>query len=100
MSQNYPNWATILLGSTGLFSLLTIAGGYASFVIKKHIEALEKENQNLSNEKEQLQRNLEKAENDINNLNDRLFEMAKSLEDIQGFFNKFQNSRTICVFDR
>jgi hypothetical protein len=83
MTQTSPNWFTVVLGGGGVMSLLTLAGGYASFVIKKHIDAIEQQNKNLIIENEGLRRNIENAETELKNAMSEIEHLYATVERIR-----------------
>ncbi len=83
MTQNPSNWNTILLGSSGVLSVLTLAGAYASYVFKQQVDTLNYQIKSLESENTRLRKSLEQAENEKQKANSDTAELFGTLERIQ-----------------
>jgi actin-related protein len=81
MTQNPSNWNTILLGSSGVLSVLTFAGTYASYVFKQQVDTLKSKIDYLESDNTRLQKSLEEAKSQTAGLIESLTRLEFNDED-------------------
>ncbi len=80
MAQNSPNLLTTILGGSGVLGILTLMGGFAGFVVNKHVAAIEAEKMRLTGDNTTLRQSLGKAETDLKNAIDDVSNVFVLLE--------------------
>lgn len=79
-SQSFPDLLKLLIGGGGI---VTVAGSFTGFLVKKHIDTLNQANHNLRSENDRLKASLAKAEADEKASRDEVESLVTIFETLQ-----------------